>query len=106
MTVKKDITTSGDRHTASGDSEENTIIPPPKKNVTRSGDKLNANGGSEAVVTAKTRSGWVKFRECGEVIYGKYFSFNPTKKFTRAARNQPYYMKAKHSARKIQKLLS
>ena len=27
---------------------------------------LNASGGSEAEVTARTRIGWIKFRECGE----------------------------------------
>ena len=28
-------------------------------------DKLNGNGGSEAAVTARTRIGLKKFRECG-----------------------------------------
>ena len=27
---------------------------------------LNASGGSEAEVTARTKIGWIKFRECGE----------------------------------------
>ena len=30
------------------------------------GDRLNASGGSEAAVTARTRIGWIKFRECRE----------------------------------------
>jgi len=38
------------------------------------GDRLNATGGSEVDVTARTRIGWVKFREYGEVLYGKRFS--------------------------------
>ena len=38
------------------------------------GDRLNASGGSEAAVTARTRIGWLKFRECGEVLYGRRFS--------------------------------
>ena len=38
------------------------------------GDRLNTGGGSKAVVTARTKIGWVKFRECGEVLYGKHFS--------------------------------
>ena len=37
------------------------------------GNRLNASGGSEAAVTAKTRIGWIKFRECGELLYGRKF---------------------------------
>ena len=37
------------------------------------GDRLNANGGSEAAVTAKMSIGWIKFRECGELLYGESF---------------------------------
>ena len=35
---------------------------------------MNANGGSEAAVTARTRIGLIKFRECGELLYGRKFS--------------------------------
>ena len=35
------------------------------------GDRLNACGGCEAAVTAITRCGWVKFRECIELLYGR-----------------------------------
>ena len=35
------------------------------------GDRLNASGGCEAAVTARTRLGWKKFRECGEILFGK-----------------------------------
>ena len=38
------------------------------------GNRLIASGSSEAAVTARTRIGWVKFRECGEMFYGKCFS--------------------------------
>ena len=38
------------------------------------GDRLNASGGSEAAVTARTRNGWIKFRECGKLLYGRKFS--------------------------------
>ena len=38
------------------------------------GDKLNASSGSEAAVTARMRIGWIKFRECGELLYGRKFS--------------------------------
>ena len=37
------------------------------------GDKLNANGGSEVAVTT-TRIGWIEFRECGELLYGRKLS--------------------------------
>ena len=36
-------------------------------------DCVSACGGSEAAVTAGTRCGWVKFRECGELLYGTRF---------------------------------
>ena len=38
------------------------------------GDRLNASGGSEVAVTARTRIGWTKFRQCGELLYGRKFS--------------------------------
>ena len=38
------------------------------------GDRLNASGRREATVTARTRVGWKKFRECGEILFGKRFS--------------------------------
>ena len=38
------------------------------------GDGLNAGGGSEAAVTARTRIGLIKFRECGKLLYGRKFS--------------------------------
>ena len=34
------------------------------------GDRVSA-GGRYAAVTARTRCGWVKFRECGELMYGR-----------------------------------
>ena len=37
------------------------------------GDRLNASGGCEAAVTARARIGWVKFRECGELLNSKRF---------------------------------
>ena len=37
------------------------------------GDRLSASGGCEAAVTARTRFGWVMFRECGELLYGRRF---------------------------------
>ena len=40
------------------------------------GDRLNASGGIEAVVTARTRIEWLKFSECGELLYGRKFLLN------------------------------
>ena len=37
------------------------------------GDRLNASGKGEAGVTARTRIGWIKFRECGELLCGRKF---------------------------------
>ena len=36
------------------------------------GDRISASGGCEAAVTARTRCGWVKIRECGELLYGRF----------------------------------
>ena len=33
------------------------------------GDGVIAGGGCDSAVTARTRYGWVKFRECGELLY-------------------------------------
>ena len=35
------------------------------------GDKVNAGSGCEAAVTARARIGWVKFRECRELLNSK-----------------------------------
>ena len=35
---------------------------------------MNASGGYEAAVTVRTRIGWVKFKECGELLSSKKFS--------------------------------
>ena len=37
------------------------------------GDRLNSSGGCESAVTAKVRIGWVRFRECGELLLGNRF---------------------------------
>ena len=37
-------------------------------------DRLNANGGRETAVTSRVRIGWMKFRECGELLRGTRFS--------------------------------
>ena len=38
------------------------------------GDRVNAGGGCEAAVTARTRYGWVKLRECGDLLYCRGFA--------------------------------
>ena len=38
------------------------------------GDRLNASGGCETAVTSRVRIGWMKFRECGELLRGRRFS--------------------------------
>ena len=35
--------------------------------------KLKTSRGCEAAVTAEMRIGWIKFRECGELLLGKRF---------------------------------
>ena len=35
------------------------------------GDRLNVSGGCETAVTARVRIGWMKFRECGELLLGR-----------------------------------
>ena len=34
---------------------------------------MSFGGGCEAAVIARTRYGWVKLRECGELLYGRRF---------------------------------
>ena len=35
------------------------------------GDRVSAGVGCEAAITARTRCGWIKCRECGELLYGR-----------------------------------
>ena len=37
------------------------------------GDMVNAGGGCETAVIARTRYGWVKLRECGDLLYYRRF---------------------------------
>ena len=37
------------------------------------GDRVSAGGGCETAVTARTSCGWAKFRECGELLYGRRY---------------------------------
>ena len=38
------------------------------------GDRLNASDGCETAMTSRVRIGWMKFRECGELLRGRRFS--------------------------------
>ena len=42
--------------------------------LTYLGDRLNATGGCETAVTARSRIGWMKFRECSKILKGRRFS--------------------------------
>ena len=46
----------------------------PDQEVKNLGDKLKTSRGCEAAVTARMRIGWIKFRECRELLLGKRFS--------------------------------
>ena len=37
------------------------------------GNRVSAGGGCGVSVAARTRCGWVKFRECSELLYGRRF---------------------------------
>ena len=64
------------------------------------GDRLNATGGCETAVTARSRIGWMKFRECSEILKGRRFSLRMIGKIykscVRLAMLQ--YMEVKHGA--------
>ena len=45
--------------------------------VTYLGDRVSASGGCEVAVTARTRYGWVKSRECDVLLYGRRFPIRP-----------------------------
>ena len=53
--------------------QEETLCDEVVKECTYLGDRVSDGGGREAAVTARTRCGWVKFRECSELLYGRRF---------------------------------
>ena len=55
------------------------------------GDRLNASGGCEAAVTARVRIGWVRFRECGELLLGNRFPLKMKGKVYRCVRSAILY---------------
>ena len=46
------------------------------REFTHLGDRVSAGVVCEGAVTAKTRCGWVKFRECGKLLYDRRFLLN------------------------------
>ena len=64
------------------------------------GHRVSTGGGCEAVVTARTRCGMVKFRECGELLYDRTFPLrlkgDVYKSCIRPAMLQQCYMEVKH----------
>ena len=43
------------------------------KEFTYLGDRVSVVGGCESAVIARTRCGWVNFRECGDFMCGRKF---------------------------------
>ena len=60
------------------------------------GDRVSAGGEVEAAVTAR-RCGWVKLRECGELLHGRRFSLK-LKGAVYIMQGQQYCMEVKHGA--------
>ena len=54
------------------------------------GDRESTGGGCEVVVTAKIRCGWVKLRECSELLYGRRFPLKLKRLFIRVMQSQQY----------------
>ena len=48
------------------------------------GNTVFAGGGCEIAVTTRTRCGWVKPRECSELLYGRRFPLKLKRVFIRA----------------------
>ena len=46
------------------------------REFTYCGDRVSAGGGCEAAVAVRTRCGWVKIRECCELLCGRGFPLN------------------------------
>ena len=44
------------------------------------GDRLNATGGCKTAVTARSKIGWMRFRECSEILKGRKFSLKMKEK--------------------------
>ena len=58
---------------------EETLCPEVEtvRELTYLGDRVSDGGGCEAAVTARTRCGWAKFRECDQLLHGRRFPPKP-----------------------------
>ena len=61
-------------------------------------DRMSACGGCEAAVTARTRCVLVRFRECGELLYGQGSTNANWGCFARAMWSLQFCLKASHGA--------
>ena len=62
------------------------------------GDTVNVGGGCDAVVTASTRSGRVRYRECGELLYGMRCALRLTGAVSKSSIRSACFMEVKHGA--------
>ena len=60
------------------------------------GDRPNASGGCEVAVIARVRIGWVRFRECGELLLGNRFPLKLKSIVYCCCEDQQYCMEVKH----------
>ena len=62
------------------------------------GDSVGEGGEYEAAVTARTGCVWVKFRECGELLYGRRFPLGLKGSVYESYYSQQYCMEMSHGA--------
>ena len=62
------------------------------------GDRVSAGGGCEAAVIARTRCGWVIYREGDELLYGRRFPLKLKQAVYGSYASQQYCMDVKHGA--------
>ena len=60
------------------------------------GDSVSADLVCEAAVSARARCGWVRFRESGELLYGRRCYLRQKWLFMRVTKVQQYCMKVNH----------
>ena len=68
-------------------------------------DRLSATDGCETAITARTRIGWMKFRECSEIVKGRRFSlkmkrkvYNSSVRSTTLYGSEAWYLREKEMA--------
>ena len=68
------------------------------RKITYFGDRVSAGVGCEAAVTARTSCGWVKSRECSELLYSRRFPLRLKRAVCESYVRQKYCMEVKHGA--------